>query len=417
MDDENILSLLVEQKRGPYADNSTANYLPRLLYVGDVAVESTVAGMALLYRLLQNYPTDKLLIVEGNIIDSQSDKRLPKVKYSKLEVGSRRLLHTRIHSSYSTVLYLLASIRARKLRDIIKNFQPEAVLTVAHGYSWLTAAKVADQFKLPLHLIIHDDWISMIQGTVPAFLHKKLDRWFGKVYRNARSRLCASPYMVEDFEKRYGASGIVLYPARAADIDEIFEPQRQTNKDSLVFAYAGSIYGAGGYTACLANLGLVLEELGGQLILYTNLSPDGVASCGLNKNNISVRPLLQYKELLGALRGEVDVLFVPMSFAVEDRQNMSVAFPSKLADYTAVGLPLLIWGPPYCSAVRWARDNAGVAEVVSTPERETLKKAVARLMDSFTYREALAQTALVVGDKLFSHRRAEETFYNSISIR
>ena len=49
-----------------------------------------------------------------------------------------------------------------------------------------------------------------------------------------------------------------------------------------------------------------------------------------------------------------------------DRINMEMAFPSKLADCTATGLPLLIYGPAYCSAVTWARENPGVAEVVET---------------------------------------------------
>ena len=75
---------------------------------------------------------------------------------------------------------------------------------------------------------------------------------------------------------------------------------------------------------------------------------------GLDLPNIRLGGLLKSDELLRRLRADADVLFVPMSFAADDHDNMRMGFPSKLTDYTAVGLPLLIAGPADCSAVRWA---------------------------------------------------------------
>ena len=47
--------------------------LPRLLYVGDVPVEASYHGSALIYRLLQRYPVERLRIVEGNIFPAGTD--------------------------------------------------------------------------------------------------------------------------------------------------------------------------------------------------------------------------------------------------------------------------------------------------------------------------------------------------------
>ena len=41
--------------------------LPRLLYLGDVPVEASYHGSALIYRLLQHYPVDRLMIIESNL--------------------------------------------------------------------------------------------------------------------------------------------------------------------------------------------------------------------------------------------------------------------------------------------------------------------------------------------------------------
>ena len=79
---------------------------------------------------------------------------------------------------------------------------------------------------------------------------------------------------------------------------------------------------------------------------------------------------------------------------------MELSFPSKLTDYTAAGLPMLIYGPPYCSAVRWARENAGVAEMVDDENPKGLTEALHRLAASPVHRNALGTHALNVGRRL-----------------
>jgi hypothetical protein len=385
--------------------------LPRMIYVGDVAVESTVAGSTLLYRLLQNYPADRLRVAEGNISSSQPDKRLPGVKYEELKVGVGRLLHTRFHYLYSSVLHLTAPARAARLSKVCRAFAPEAVLTVAHGYSWLTAARLSMKAHLPLHLIVHDDLVSAQKSVLPAVIHRRLDREFGEVYRHATSRLCASPYMAEAFAERYGVAGTVLYPSRAAGVPEYTAfPRRREAGDKIVFAFAGTV-NTRGYAQSLVTLASVLGSAGGELIVYSNLNAAGIRGCGLEGGHVSVRPIVPVGELLESLRRDVDVLFVPMSFAAEDAQNMKAGFPSKIADYTAVGLPLLIWGPPYCSAVRWARENSGVAEVVDAPAAAALGDSVARLMRDAQYRRSLAEASLHKGRGFFAHDVAVEKFH------
>ena len=58
---------------------------------------------------------------------------------------------------------------------------------------------------------------------------------------------------------------------------------------------------------------------------------------------------------------------------------MEMAFPSKLTDYTATGLPLLIYGPGYSSVVRWALENQGPVEVVQEETKKALSESLTRL--------------------------------------
>ena len=393
--------------------------LPRLLYVGDVPIASTVGGSILIYRLLQQYPASQLQIVEGNIAVSEPDKRLIGVDYHVLNVGSQRLLHSRLTPLYSAYLLVTARQRATQLIKLSQKFQPEAILTVSHGFSWLTAAALAKRLDLPLHLIVHDDVIALT--PVPRWYRQRFDRQLQRVYRQARSRMCVSPYMRDAYHRRYSVVGSVLYPSRARDLTQFDSPPERVLhrtgdrqlKSTLKFAYAGSIH-TPGQARALVELAKVLQEFSSQLWIYSALTTDDANRLGLNLPNIIIHSLIESNKLVRTLRQSVDVLFAPMDFDPRNLTSVELCFPSKLTDYTATGLPLLIWGRYSCSAVRWARDNPNVAAVVETEDTTALTVKVKEIHANWEYCKQLGINALKTGQKYFGYDRILSQFYWSI---
>ena len=216
--------------------------LPRLLYIGDVPVESSYHGSALLFRLLNSYDPQELLIVEGGGGNSRPDRRLRGVRYESLRVPGARALRTQFHKWAGAWFSLRAAQWAAALDKIGYDFQPQLVLTVAHGFAWLAAAEFAKRHDVPLYLIVHDDWPRL--GVVPATLTGWLDRQFGAVYRQAKVRFCVSPQMVEAYKQRYGTDGRVLYPSRAADSPKFSKPPERLGRAirELTVGFAGSVY-------------------------------------------------------------------------------------------------------------------------------------------------------------------------------
>ncbi|HEX5875538.1 MAG TPA: glycosyltransferase [Pyrinomonadaceae bacterium] len=375
--------------------------VPHLLYVGDVPVEASYHGSALVYRLLSDYPHEQLMIIE-TATQSEPRRRLPGVEYLSYPIGKPRWLNTRFHP-YAVAWYSEAGRQmGRRIAKSINGFECGSVLTVAHGFGWLAAASIAKRRKIPLHLVVHDDW-PRVANVAPSF-RKWLDAQFAAVYRQARSRMCVSPAMGRDYEQRYGAPAEVLYPSRARDCPDFAEPPARLGRNDGPFtiAFAGTI-NSDGYVQALRALQDALEMVGGRLVVF---GPQRI-------ENTDFRGLADADQLIMRLREEADALFVPMSFEPADRANMELAFPSKLADYTATGLPLLIYGPPYCSAVAWARENEGVAEVVES--EADLKNAVDRLANDPAHRVALGQRALDTGRKYFSHAQVQQTFIRVLS--
>src|SRR5205814_714254 len=144
----------------------------------------------LVFRLLTPYPSEKLVVIEPNLNRSIPERRLTNVPYHVLDVGRASLLNTRFHRLASSWYTRTAGNRAAMIPRLYGDFTPQALLTVAHGYSWIAAAQFARQSRLPLHLIVHDDWPRQVNLIEP--VQSWLNAQFGRIYRQAASRLCVS---------------------------------------------------------------------------------------------------------------------------------------------------------------------------------------------------------------------------------
>jgi glycosyltransferase involved in cell wall biosynthesis len=382
--------------------------LPNLVYVGDVPVRATAGSAALLYRLLEHYPREKLQIVETSLTADQPGDRLPGVVYNRLGIGPGRLLRTRLSRAFSTYLYLTAPLQARRVRHRMDGFRPQAVLTIAFLASWRTGTRLADLLRVPLHLVVHDGPPGFFGLSGP--LRERADQDFKVVYQHARSRLCISPYMADSYKARYGAPAHTIYPLRASDVPDFAVPAEPApaNLRPFTVAYAGTIYNPT-YARAVADTARLVDRMGGRVLVYT----DGAGTTTLAGSSMAssavIREMVSPAELVCQLRRDADLLLVPMSFEA-DAHNMEVSFPSKLAEYTATGLPILVWGPTYCSAVRWARENGGAAEVVDQQDTNAIAAAIGELVANPAYRRELGSRSLEVGTRLFSHAAVSREF-------
>lgn len=387
--------------------------LPRLLYIGDVPVEPTVYGSALLYRLLLGYPKERLLILEGNLWRSSPIRRLPSVRYESLQIGISRLINSRLTCAYGSWLLKTAETKWKSIDRLLNGFKPDAVLTVTHGFTWLTASAFAEKYSLPLHLILHDEWVEDLR--VANCLRPRMDKMFGHYYKTAVSRLCVSPYMADHYKKRYGMAGQILYPSRAQDAPCFDSPPSRLlgSRPNPVFAYGGTI-NFSGYPSVLRRVAEVLALVGGKLLIFGPTDRERAKAIGLDLPNIIYRGMVTSEKMIHSFREEADVLILPMSFESRDTSNMMISFPSKLTDYTASGVPILICGPHYCSAVRWARENPGVAAVVDVEDTSELTAVIKNLCNNPSLRCQLGARAMETSKAYFSPEAASEMFHGAL---
>jgi glycosyltransferase involved in cell wall biosynthesis len=378
--------------------------LPRLLYIGYTPVENTCAGMVLLHRLFSRYPAGKLMVFQ--CLDSPIDKRLPGVKYFLYQKLVSRLIRSRFRKLATLGGVFLSTFTLREVNSKCKEFAPEAIITVSHGVTWYAAALLAKKLNLPLYIVCYDDWLEPL--GMPPLVSRWLEKQFAHVYRQARLRFCVSPYMADYYEKLYGVPGAIMFPSRSAESPEFECPPATNRKRPFTMAFAGSI-GPKGYIEALILLAEYLQNIGGKLLIYSPLNSSFAVSSGLARENISIMTFVPSETLITTLREEADALFVPMSH--DQGINSEISFPSKIADYTITGLPLLIYGPANSSAVRWAQENSGVAEVANYNDKNSLQSAVTKLAEDVEYRMMLGTNALEIGYKYFAYENVMGTFF------
>lgn len=287
-------------------------------------------------------------------------------------------------------------------------------MTVAHQYSWLSAAVVAQNLRLPLHLILHDDpWF---HTGCPGWVRGWFEAHLNLVCHQATSLLCVSPNMVEFLKREYGVQGSVLYPSWGPN--EHYapreEPLERRRSERFTIAYAGNLF-SDGYRRLISDLATLCASLGFRFLLFSDLSDSQRAQLGLIGTHVQIHSTVPPQELPKRVRSEAHATLVPMSFESRDRRLVTLGFPSKLSEYTGLGLPLVIWGPPECSAVRWGRENADAAETIQERDPSRLALALNRLANNPAYRQQLAATAFKRGRALFSYDKVVTQFVSHLS--
>jgi len=103
-----------------------------------------------------------------------------------------------------------------------------------------------------------------------------------------------------------------------------------------------------------------------------------------------------------------DAFLIPMAFDPSMRRRMETSFPSKLIECLQYGRPIIVWGPEYCSAVKWAR-GGNHALCITNPHPSAVVSALNHLSSSPTDQASLARAAAAAHAR-HGHAAIQEQF-------
>jgi glycosyltransferase involved in cell wall biosynthesis len=283
--------------------------------------------------------------------------------------------------------------------DRVYSFRPDVVVTVAHGWWHIQARKVARKFELPLVSFFQDWWPDF--PDVPIRFRPKVEQQFRQTCADSAAAICVSDGMRSELGN----------PPNALVVHDVpyFTTLQTDNRDvtaPLRVAYFGNLgeYGSLVESALSALKGSkrVRLEVFGSKPLWTSEAEKEFRSLGLYHGFVPAN------ELVESLRHFHAVLVV-MSFAPAFRRRMMTSFPSKMINAMQLGLPVVVWGPEYCSAVQWARDGDR-ALCVTDADPSALRHALEELAASPPEQERLSKAARTAAAGDFNSERIEEKF-------
>jgi hypothetical protein len=253
-----------------------------------------------------------------------------------------------------------------------ESFKPDVIMTVAHGNLWRLALREASFNRIPLVTIFHDWWPDL-SGT-HQMIRPLLDKQFRSLHQNSTVSLCVCEGMLAALGFHRGAE--VLYPIPGGSMPSINGAGRHsTASGRLKVIYMGNLGEYGGMVrtaleATKEHPRLRMETIGG--------NPAWPASFKKEMQELGLWHDFVPADKLGVALATADAFLVTMRFEPHLRRFMETSFPSKMMHYAQFHKPIVIWGPEYCSAVRWARGKNS-ALCVTDPSVSALIRALETL--------------------------------------
>ena len=276
--------------------------------------------------------------------------------------------------------------------EIARQFEPDAVFTVAGSWDWtaLAAQRVARQLGIPI-IASFNDWFDY--GWFPSHgsLHQTIERRFRCFYQEADLAFCTSEGMREALGTHPNSH--VLYPTGAMmpTEDSSYQPLAVIPSQSFTVFFGGSL--GDWYGSMLESLIIYCRQhypeirfrVFGSLANWSSDFDDWATHSNVYGGQ------LPFDHLRKEAR-HADLLLLPMGFDKTSAQVECTSFKTKFLDYLSFQRPILVWGPDYCSAVRTAREFDS-ADCVTTGSAATCAEAIYRLSVDPIRREALKANA------------------------
>ncbi|MDD5348910.1 MAG: hypothetical protein PHQ12_01745 [Chthoniobacteraceae bacterium] len=264
---------------------------------------------------------------------------------------------------------------------------PRAVLTYLGLHSTLhseAAARYARRCGAPLTVLVHDyppAFPDFSPEDVPSVLRRQL-----AVLREARQVWFASPQLAARYPLPPERSGVLIPIPEGGGEAVRWSP---TFAESPLIVYAGAVYPA--QFPLFRALARAFHAAGARLLLLARRTPGLDALCAAEP--VERRDLFPTNaQALAFLRAEAAAVLASYCERVEEMPWIATSFPSKFAEFTHLGLPLLLAAPAESAIGLWAAQN-GYPDFLPAAEPRALAAFVEALKTEAAWNKKAAATA------------------------
>jgi glycosyltransferase involved in cell wall biosynthesis len=366
----------------------------------------------ILRRLLHDYPLHQLYLLTSSLSVAIAQGFDPIPPPSQTETAPQFRISLRFVNGIVRFLdFLMIPLITWKGASLARKKSVSSLLTFPWSPFFVAAFFIHKLTRIPLHVYVMDDPLGMSSFSwTQSLIYRAL---MPRILRAAKTVWGVSAYTCENLQQRFGVPCLPLLPP--VDVEDFRhacqarpESQRDAQDESIRIVYTGSVY-----AAQLDALKALVDALNGdqrhqgtsgrpvRLTLYTDRSRESLQSMGLYGPAVH-SSFVNSREIPRVL-ASADILFLPFSFLPENEHITRTSFPTKIAEYLAGGVPILVHAPAYATVTRYCRENH-CALVVDEPDPAKLLAAVSALYFDRKLKEDLSTQGVAVARK--NHERA-----------
>lgn len=388
-------------------DSSSSSHLPRVVILTREIPQSVNAGSQQLFRVLKDYPADRLLVV-GPAVPAGAERL--RCRYKTFVPKIERYVNTRLHKwvNLANAIGLAPDESGSRVDQLVDDFRPDVVFTVMDLFSFYkTAWRYARRHRIPLVTLTMDD--PMHFQKVASWARPWQKRAVRRIYKSATLSLGVSREMAAWIGEEFGKRTETFYfgppdgmRPRAPETNRSLR-----NPSHLTVGFAGSLHF---YGRELQRLMPAFEQTGAKLNFY------GPETIELPRSKALVnRGVWPIDQLWDVVQAECDALLLGYPGGGWLENVFRTHFPTKVSEYMWQGMPVLFTGPAYATGLRWGLDHPEACIALVEPAIEEFASRLVSLREDAALRMRLGQGALETARSEFDPARIRERFWQLLS--
>lgn len=272
-------------------------------------------------------------------------------------------------------------------RLALRNRTPDAILNV-FGLNSFLAYALARLWRVPLSLIVYDRWEVWVKSRIERRLMPR--GWAPRILDQA-ARVWTVSEELGDFYPLQDRSKVRLLRPIPEGGNGGFVAWREEFRERPTVAFAGFFHDH--HLEPFRRVATLLAPANGTLLVISDRAAR-IRERLSDLSNVEYRePFARNADLLTFLRARAAAMLIPWSFAARLPMPYwaKTSFPSKLVEFSHLGLPLLIIAPPGIVISNWASSRRWRA-YLEAPEDEALARALAELRNEASWKVMAAQS-------------------------
>lgn len=283
----------------------------------------------------------------------------------------------------------------KSLQNWIAEFAPDVIFTISGKNSCFhyIALRIAKSYNLPLVVYHCEDYC--YKNAYPNSLFYKayirgLKKSIDELMRYASLAIYNSDAIKSIYSEFHSTPHMVAY--MSTDIHPVIKTHKEKE---LIFSYMGNLGLGRDVSLCeLAEALLQIEPLAKIQVFAPNVS-DWFVQTAKDLPNIEYKGFINYEECRAVME-QSDVLIHTESFDEKIKQDLKIAFSTKIADSLASGVPFFVYAPKGIASTDYLLKHGAACVATS---KEELQKKLALFVEDDSLKDQYVTSALAIVKK------------------